>query len=72
MGFRNLATWDRILRIAVGVAMLVAGWTEAVSGVWGIALVVFGWVPLVTGLVGWCPVYALIGISSLKREPTAR
>lgn len=72
MGFRNLATWDRSLRTALGAGMLLAGWTGAVTGVWGIALAVFGWAPLATGLAGWCPVYALLGTSSRKRETPAR
>ena len=68
MAFRNVAPWDRAVRIVLGVAMLLGGWTETVDGVWGVALTVFGWVPLVTGLLGWCPVYALFGVSTLKRQ----
>lgn len=68
MAFRNLAPWDRTLRIAVGASMLLAGWTGAIDGVWGVALIVFGWVPFVTGLLGWCPVYALLGVTTLKRR----
>jgi hypothetical protein len=68
MAFRNLAPWDRALRIVLGAAMLLGGWTGTLDGVWGVALTVFGWVPLVTGLLGWCPVYALLGVSSLKRR----
>lgn len=64
----NLATWDRLLRVVAGVAMLVLGWSDLVDGVWAIALVVFAWVPLLTGLAGWCPFYAILGISSLKRR----
>jgi hypothetical protein len=70
MGFMNVATWDRIVRVAGGGIMLAAGWTELVPGVWGIALKVFAWVPLVTGLTGWCPFYALLGCST--RRPGAR
>jgi hypothetical protein len=68
MGFMNLATWDRLLRVAVGLLMLVAGWAEWVPGVWDVALKIFGWVPLITGLIGWCPVYAMLGLSTRKRR----
>jgi Protein of unknown function (DUF2892) len=64
----NLATWDRALRVVAGLAMLLLGWSDLVDGVWAIALVVFAWVPLLTGLAGWCPFYAILGISSLKRR----
>ena len=60
----NEALWDRTLRVCVGIAMLAIGWTQVVQGVWGLALEIFGWVPLVTGLLGWCPIYAVLGLST--------
>lgn len=66
MKFTNQSPLDRTIRILVGLAMLIAGWTHLVAGVWGVALEVFGWVPLIMGLLGWCPVYALLGISTKK------
>jgi len=64
--FQNLSTAERIVRIVVGVALLVLGWSGAVSGVAAIALRVFSLVPLLTGLIGWCPLYALIGLGSRR------
>ena len=57
----NEANLDRGLRIVVGLALI--GLTLAGTiGVWGW----IGVLPLVTGVVGWCPGYALFGISSCK------
>jgi hypothetical protein len=72
MTFMNQSPLDRTLRILVGLAMLIAGWTHLVTGVWGVALEVFGWVPLVTGLLGWCPVYALLGIRTNAKKHGTR
>lgn len=66
--FANLATWDRVARILLGLAMLYLGWSDLVDGVWAIALVVFAWVPLLTAALGWCPVYSILGISTLRRR----
>ncbi len=57
----NVQLWDRLLRIALGVTMLILGWLVD-TGVWAFALRVFGFFPLITGGVGWCPVYALLRI----------
>ena len=65
--FSNVATWERALRIAVGIAMLWLGWSNVVDGIWAIALVIFAWVPLLTGLLGWCPIYSLLGLSTRRR-----
>jgi hypothetical protein len=58
---KNVGGIDRILRIVVGLALIVA----TLMG----ALPVWGWigvVPLVTGLVSFCPLYPLIGVKTNK------
>ena len=67
--FQNLSTLDRVIRVLLGIALVALGWSGAVAGVTAIALRVFGLVPLVTGVLGWCPVYALLGISTRRSRP---
>ncbi len=52
---------DRILRVLVGAAILSLAFVGPVTP-WAY----LGLVPLVTGLVGYCPVYALLGIRTCK------
>ena len=55
----NVGTIDRALRIAAGLSLV--AWAGVGSGpVWAW----IGVVPLATGLVGWCPPYALFGMST--------
>ena len=62
----NEGVWDRVIRILAGLALAYAAWL-----MWpGAASAVFaaiGAIALVTGLAGWCPAYALIGLSTRKR-----
>lgn len=58
----NVASWDRILRIVLGIVLISLGWSGVVSGTAGTVLVILGLVPLLTGLVGFCPLYALLRI----------
>lgn len=65
---KNEGTVDRLLRIALGLALL----SLVVVGpktLWGLA----GIVPLATGIVGSCPLYSLLGINtcSLRNRRTA-
>jgi hypothetical protein len=62
--FVNEAAWDRGLRIALGIVVLLLGWTGVVGGTVGLVFKVLGFVPLVTGLVGFCPAYKLLGLST--------
>jgi hypothetical protein len=64
--FVNEASWDRIVRVILGIVLLALGWGGAVTGGWGLFLKIIGFVPLLTGLIGWCPIYALFKIRTLK------
>jgi hypothetical protein len=61
----NEGTVDRALRVALGVALIAVGFAW-VQGTAGIVVGTVGFVPLLTGLVGWCPIYALLKIDTLK------
>jgi hypothetical protein len=56
---RNVGGIDRILRIVVGLALIGLAATGTV-GWWGW----IGLVPLGTALVGFCPLYPLLGINT--------
>ena len=62
----NVGGIDKILRILVGIALIVMAYMNVV-GVWGY----IGVVPLLTGLIGWCPVYPLLGISSCPMKKSS-
>jgi hypothetical protein len=55
----NVGGLDRVLRIVAGAALI--GLTVAGTiGAWGW----IGVVPLATGLIGFCPIYPLLGLST--------
>ena len=66
MKYLNEAGWDRIVRIVLGVALLYLGWAGVVTGGWGTFLKIIGFVPLLTGLVGFCPIYAIFKVRTIK------
>ena len=55
----NVGGLDRFLRMAVGVAMVVAT-AKGLLPEWGYV----GLVPFITGSIGWCPAYVPLGIST--------
>jgi len=58
----NEGTVDRGVRVAAGLALLALAATGTV-GVWGW----IGVVPLLTGALGFCPLYAVLGINTCRR-----
>lgn len=55
----NVGGIDRILRIVAGLVLIALTLTGTI-GVWGW----IGVVPLLTGVVGFCPVYPILGFST--------
>jgi hypothetical protein len=58
---KNIGGIERIIRVAAGLAIVSLVFVGPKSPwAW------LGVVPLLTGLVGWCPPYALLGISTCR------
>lgn len=64
---RNLANWDRALRVFVGALLLYIGFFGGATGILGAACRIFFWLPLATGLLGWSPVYAFFGWKTITK-----
>jgi hypothetical protein len=55
----NEAGWDRIVRVVLGLGLL----SLTIIGpktLWGL----IGLIPLMTGLLGYCPLYRIVGLST--------
>lgn len=62
----NVGTLDRIMRVIVGMALVLLPTITGLA-IWsGIAAAV-GAILVVTALFGFCPIYALFGLSSKRR-----
>lgn len=56
---KNVHPLERVFRIILGVG-LIAFALVGVESTWGF----IGFVPLITGLMGWCPLYQVMGHST--------
>jgi len=59
----NEGTIDRALRVIVGLALLAWYFMGQGEGFWHTAKLI-GIVPLATGLLGSCPLYSILGVST--------
>lgn len=67
MAFPNQGGLDRALRFAAGLVILGFGWFGPVEGLAGVACRILGWYPLITSVVGWSPLYAVLGLDTRRR-----
>jgi hypothetical protein len=64
---RNESNLDRILRVVFGAVLLFVGFGGVLSGTWAIVADIIGVILVLTGIVGFCPLYALLHISTVKK-----
>lgn len=64
---KNEGVVDRALRVALGLVILSQLFIGAQS--W---FALIGLLPLVTGLVGFCPLYKVLGVTTCPRRPALR
>lgn len=61
----NEATWDRIARVVLGIALILVP-ILFTRETFGIILGIAGLILLVTGVIGFCPLYTVFNISTKK------
>ena len=71
----NEGTWDRLIRVLVGLAFGYGAWVTwpgtvtllSRTGVASLVYLIVGLEVFVTGLIGWSPLYALLSFSTKAR-----
>ena len=68
---KNMGTLDRTLRLLAAVLIAVLYVTNRISGVLALVLGVIAIAFFATSLIGWCPLYVPLGLSTRRRsEPS--
>lgn len=58
---KNIHPIERVIRIVAGLVLVACAFVGP-QNQWFL----LGVIPLATGLIGWCPPYAILGISTCK------
>jgi hypothetical protein len=64
---KNMGTIDKVIRVLVAVIVLVLYFTHVISGTLAVILLILSAVFVVTSLLGFCPLYLLFGLSTMKK-----
>jgi hypothetical protein len=64
----NAAHWDRALRAIAGVVLFAVAIYSNLGSIISIILGILGAIMLIVAITGTCPVYSLIGVSTLKEK----
>jgi hypothetical protein len=61
---QNVGSTDKIIRIVAAVVFAALYFTGTVTGTVGMVLLVLGGIFLATSLISFCPIYAILGMST--------
>ncbi len=64
---QNMGTIDRVIRVILAILVLVLYLTGNISGTAAIILGIFAVIFVLTSVVGFCPLYGPLGISTKKK-----
>ena len=72
MAVLNQSGRERSIRVAGGIVLALLAWVIwgaagamlSASGILSLVVLLVGLAALVTGVIGWCPLYTLLGIST--------
>lgn len=65
---KNMGTIDRTIRILLAILIAVLYFTNQISGIAAVILGIFAIVFLLTSLIGFCPLYMPLKISTIKKN----
>jgi putative copper export protein len=61
---KNMGNADRVIRLLLAAIFIVLYFTNTVTGTFGIVLLVLAGVFVLTSLIGFCPLYTLVGLNT--------
>jgi uncharacterized membrane protein YphA (DoxX/SURF4 family) len=63
---KNMGSADRAIRLLLAAVLVILNFSGVISGAVGLIALVVAAVFTVTTLVGYCPLYSLIGVKTCK------
>jgi hypothetical protein len=65
---KNMGAIDRMIRTTIAIVLIILVATGKIDGTVAIIISILAAVFLLTSLVGFCPAYAPLGISTLRKK----
>ncbi len=66
----NMGPQDKTIRIIIAVIIAVLFFTKVISGTLAIVLLVVAGIFVLTSLIGFCPLYSILGVNTCKKKAT--
>lgn len=64
----NMGSLDRSIRVLAAIAIAILYFSGTITGTLGLVLLVIAGVFLLTSLIGFCPLYTILGLNTCSRK----
>ena len=64
----NMGLTDRTIRTNIAIILLLLYFTHMISGTTGLVLVIIATIFLITSVLGFCPLYVLLGVNTCNNK----
>jgi hypothetical protein len=61
---KNMGSTDKTIRLILAALFAVLFFTKIVTGVLGFVLLALGAIFVLTSFIGFCPIYAIVGVNT--------
>ena len=65
---KNMSSTDSIIRILIAALITVLFFTKIITGTFAIVMIIVAAIFLATSVIGFCPLYSLIGVKTCKTK----
>ena len=65
---KNMGSYDKLIRLSLAIVLIILYYKGVLVGTLGIVALVVALIFTVTSLIGFCPLYAIFGIKTCKKE----
>jgi hypothetical protein len=64
----NMSSYDKLIRLGLSIVLIILYYKQVVTGTFGIICLVLALVLTITSLIGFCPIYKILGINTRTTE----
>lgn len=65
---KNVGTTEKVIRILIAAIFIVLFATKVIAGTLGIVLLAVAGIFILTSLIGWCPIWAALGVNTTGKK----
>jgi hypothetical protein len=65
---KNMSSYDKLIRLGLSIVIIILYYKEVVTGTLGIIALLFALFLTITSLIGYCPIYRIVGIKTSNME----